>query len=102
MEQAKTVTIRTYMEDSQVVFEVKDEGTGFDPSIMENFGEPYKTTKVNGSGLGLAACKSIAESHHARMDCRSDSTGAAVRVLFDSYLDNCLESDEKRAELVHM
>ena len=90
MEQGKTVTIRTYMEEEQVVFEVSDEGTGFDPSILENFGEPYRTTKEKGSGLGLAACKSIVESHGGRMELFSTVAGATVRVLFGVYKDDSL------------
>ncbi|MCL1790841.1 MAG: ATP-binding protein [Peptococcaceae bacterium] len=100
MEQGKTVTIRTYMEEDQVVFEVNDEGTGFDPSIAECFGEPYKTTKENGSGLGLAACKSIVESHKGHMELFSTGAGATVRVVFEAYQDN--EFTEQRRKSVQM
>jgi signal transduction histidine kinase len=94
MGQGKTVTIRTYMEKDRVVFEVNDEGTGFDTSILENIGEPYKTTKSNGSGLGLAACKSIVQSHGAQMEVFSSSSGATIRVFFEPYDADDLAADE--------
>ncbi|MCL1918150.1 MAG: HAMP domain-containing histidine kinase [Peptococcaceae bacterium] len=97
MEQAKTVTVCTFMEEGQVVFEVTDEGAGFDPSILEDIGSPYKTTKANGSGLGLAACKSIVESHGAEMKVYSSSAGSTVRVVFEVYDAGGLMSDEGEA-----
>ncbi|MCL1852560.1 MAG: ATP-binding protein [Peptococcaceae bacterium] len=100
MGQGKTVTIRTYMEEDQVVFEVSDEGAGFDPLIIESFGEPYKTTKENGSGLGLAACKSIVESHKGHMELFSSGTGATVRVVFEAYRED--EFAEQRRESIQM
>jgi signal transduction histidine kinase len=102
MEQGKTVTLRTYTEEGRVVFEVTDEGAGFDPSILENLGEPYRTTKANGSGLGLAACKGIVESHGAEMKIDSSPAGSTVRVVFGVcdgvfYNDSDLDAEKDEA-----
>jgi nitrogen fixation/metabolism regulation signal transduction histidine kinase len=64
------VTIRTeYSPTSRRVrLIVRDNGTGFGDSILKRAFEPYVTTKVKGTGLGLAVVKKIADEHGARID----------------------------------
>jgi len=47
---------------------VRDWGSGFPDHILKRAFEPYVTTKVKGTGLGLAVVKKIADEHHARID----------------------------------
>lgn len=47
---------------------VSDSGGGFPPHILQRAFEPYVTTKVRGTGLGLAVVKKIADEHGARID----------------------------------
>ena len=47
---------------------VSDSGIGFAPHILQRAFEPYVTTKVRGTGLGLAVVKKIADEHGARID----------------------------------
>jgi nitrogen fixation/metabolism regulation signal transduction histidine kinase len=47
---------------------VSDNGTGFPEHILKRAFEPYVTTKVKGTGLGLAVVKKIADEHGARVD----------------------------------
>ena len=47
---------------------VRDSGTGFAEHILQRAFEPYVTTKVKGTGLGLAVVKKIADEHGARID----------------------------------
>lgn len=47
---------------------VLDSGHGFSDAILKRAFEPYVTTKVKGTGLGLAVVKKIAEEHDARID----------------------------------
>jgi nitrogen fixation/metabolism regulation signal transduction histidine kinase len=64
------VTISTqYSADSKRVrLIVRDSGAGFAPHILQRAFEPYVTTKVKGTGLGLAVVKKIADEHGARID----------------------------------
>ena len=64
------VTIKTdYSETSKRVrLSVRDQGAGFPPHILKRAFEPYVTTKVKGTGLGLAVVKKIADEHGARID----------------------------------
>ena len=47
---------------------VSDSGSGFPAHILQRAFEPYVTTKVRGTGLGLAVVKKIADEHGARID----------------------------------
>jgi nitrogen fixation/metabolism regulation signal transduction histidine kinase len=64
------VTLKTeYSETSKRVrLSVRDNGTGFPEHILKRAFEPYVTTKVKGTGLGLAVVKKIADEHGARID----------------------------------
>ena len=52
----------------RVRLRVQDSGVGFPPHILKRAFEPYVTTKVKGTGLGLAVVKKIADEHGARID----------------------------------
>ena len=47
---------------------VRDHGSGFAEHILKRAFEPYVTTKLKGTGLGLAVVKKIADEHGARVD----------------------------------
>jgi nitrogen fixation/metabolism regulation signal transduction histidine kinase len=63
------VTIATqYLPDDRIVrLSIKDNGNGFDESVLESVFEPYVTTKEKGSGLGMATFvinnKNITNNH---------------------------------------
>lgn len=58
------IQITLSAKSDQTVVEVSDQGTGLSPDILDKIFLPHFTTKENGSGLGLAACKEIIESGH--------------------------------------
>jgi nitrogen fixation/metabolism regulation signal transduction histidine kinase len=47
---------------------VIDQGPGFADHILKRAFEPYVTTKVRGTGLGLAVVKKIVDEHGARIE----------------------------------
>ena len=58
-----------YSETSKRVrLTVRDNGAGFPEHILKRAFEPYVTTKIKGTGLGLAVVKKIADEHGARVD----------------------------------
>jgi len=75
------VTLRTeYSEASKRVrLSVRDKGTGFPEHILKRAFEPYVTTKVKGTGLGLAVVKKIADEHGARIDISNRVVDGAVQ-----------------------
>jgi len=62
---------------------IVDNGPGFAPKILSRAFEPYVTSKVRGTGLGLPMVKKIIDEHGGRIDIqnRADGTGAAVSIL---------------------
>ncbi|HYW55759.1 MAG TPA: ATP-binding protein [Polaromonas sp.] len=75
------VTLRTeYSPTSRRVrLIVRDNGTGFPEHILKRAFEPYVTTKVKGTGLGLAVVKKIADEHGARIDISNRVVDGAVK-----------------------
>jgi nitrogen fixation/metabolism regulation signal transduction histidine kinase len=75
------VTIRTQCSETgqRVRLSVLDNGPGFPDSILKRAFEPYVTTKVRGTGLGLAVVKKIADEHHARIDISNRLTEGVIQ-----------------------
>lgn len=82
MRSGRTIKIRAFEEAGEVVLAVEDEGSGFQPEILDKVGTPFLTTKDNGTGLGLAICYSIAARHQATIDITSSEAGTSVFVRF--------------------
>ncbi len=57
------ITIRVNDFENDVIIEVEDTGAGVPDEIISKVFEPLFTTKIRGTGLGLASCKSIIEQH---------------------------------------
>ena len=64
---------------------------GIPPENLSKVGTPFYTTKVNGTGLGLATCYKIVESHNAKIHIESSSSGITFFILFPI-------SDEKQEQ----
>jgi len=54
---------------------VVDNGPGFEEQVLRRAFEPYVTTKLRGTGLGLAVVKKIADEHRARVRIRNRHDG---------------------------
>ena len=74
------VTVKTDFAktSSRVRLSVRDNGSGFPEHILKRAFEPYVTTKVKGTGLGLAVVKKIADEHGARVDISNRVTDGAI------------------------
>ena len=88
MESGKTLTIRTYMENDDVVLAIEDQGSGIKPEVLEKLGTPFFSTKDNGTGLGLGVCYGIAARHNAKIDIETSSSGTTFFVRFKNKPDD--------------
>lgn len=61
-----------------IVIAVSDNGPGFDDAVAEKLNEPFFTTKSQGTGLGLAVVRAVAEAHQGRFAITSEP-GCGVR-----------------------
>jgi PAS domain S-box-containing protein len=81
-----TITVRAFLKEKDVVFEVEDEGLGIAesdiPRLFTSFSRlNNQTYKQRGSGLGLAICKKIVEGHQGKIWVES-GPGKGSRFLF--------------------
>jgi signal transduction histidine kinase len=68
-----TLTISTGVEDGQVFFRFRDTGVGISPSDEKRVFDAFFTTKApgQGTGLGLAVCRTLVSQHHGHMTVES-------------------------------
>lgn len=72
------ISINTSLDSNdQVVLCLTDNGPGVEPDQLEAIFEPMMTTKDEGTGMGLAICKSIVQAHDGRIWAESNSNGGA-------------------------
>jgi PAS domain S-box-containing protein len=56
----------------EIVVELKDNGPGIDPSVINKLFTSFYTTKTDGMGMGLSICRSIVESHGGKLVASSE------------------------------
>jgi signal transduction histidine kinase len=68
--------------DGSVAFTVEDSGGGLAPAVRARLFQPCASTKVGGSGLGLALSHQIAQQAGGRLELlRSDERGTGFRLV---------------------
>ena len=58
-----------------------DTGEGIPQHILKRIGEPFFTTKDNGTGLGLMISKQIVENHYGSIHFWSDTKGTVIEII---------------------
>jgi len=53
--------------EGKLIAEIRDNGTGINPDLMEKIFVPNFTTKTGGMGLGLAMVKNILENFEGKI-----------------------------------
>lgn len=66
-EDGQTVLVEVSSEKENVLIKVIDNGSGMTDEIFNKIWQPFFTTKMNGTGLGLDICRNIIESHKGKI-----------------------------------
>jgi two-component system sensor histidine kinase HydH len=64
-----------------VQISVKDSGSGITPEHLQHIFEPFWTNKAQGTGLGLALCKKVAEEHGGSLTVESNVGGGTEFIV---------------------
>lgn len=75
------VDVRLVVSDDTLVLGVEDQGPGMTPAVLERLFVPLFTTRVTGTGLGLALCRRIVEKHNGTISASNRAEGGAVFVV---------------------
>ncbi|MGX6444605.1 ATP-binding protein [Neobacillus sp. K501] len=63
-----------------VKISISDQGTGIPLEILNQIGQPFFSTKENGTGLGMLVSRQIIKEHKGDIHIESDSNGASIHV----------------------
>jgi signal transduction histidine kinase len=83
MKKGGLLTIKTYTEIDKVILSIQDTGTGIPKDIQQTIGTPFRTTKDNGTGIGLSVCYRIAQRHDAELDYDTGANGTTFYIRFN-------------------
>jgi two-component system sensor histidine kinase HydH len=75
---AEAVDLRIAGEGADVVIDVRDRGPGIPPGSEAQIFEPFHTTRVRGTGLGLAVARRIAQQHGGSLTGENHPSGGAL------------------------
>lgn len=73
--------------NNKVIVNVKDDGTGMDPSIINKIKEPFYTTKLKGNGLGVSLSNEIIEAHKGKLSYFTEyGKGTTAQIILPVYV----------------
>lgn len=70
---ADVISLLATQLDQDIEITIQDNGPGIDEAVSAKLFEPFYTTKIHGTGLGLAVVDSVVKAHGGRVECRPES-----------------------------
>lgn len=64
--------------------DVIDDGPGVPPQQLKQLFEPFFTTAVSGTGLGLYVAREMCEANHASLECIKNTVGGHFRITCEN------------------
>ena len=71
----RLIDVRIVGGSEAVTVSVGDNGRGLPDGMIDNLFEPFRTTKPDGTGLGLPICRTIVEAHDGKLWAKSRAAG---------------------------
>jgi PAS domain S-box-containing protein len=79
LDEPRRVVVRTNsIDQSKVLIEVQDSGTGIAAEKLESIFDPFITSKPEGLGMGLSICRSIIERHGGKISAANNPERGAT------------------------
>ena len=89
------VTLRAAREGDTLLLQVRDDGPGFSPGMLERLGKPYQSSKdAPGRGLGLFLAVNVARTLGGTIDARNEPGGGATVTIALPLPALALDQDE--------
>lgn len=76
------IEVSSRLEGDQAHLEIRDNGKGMPPEVVERIFVPFYTTKIGGTGLGLVFVRQIVEEHRGTINITS-APGKGTKVSID-------------------
>ena len=70
-----------------IVIQIEDYGNGIPENIKSHLFEPFVSTKLTGSGLGLSLVANVIDEHGGIIEVNSTSSKTVFTVLLPSFKD---------------
>lgn len=74
---SRSLLIALRVQNTQAALCIEDEGNGFDPDILVNWGSPFLSTRKEGLGMGLALSRITIKRHNGRIEVSNRPEGGA-------------------------
>jgi len=89
------VTLQAARDGETLLLQVRDDGPGFSPDMLERLGKPYQSSKdAPGRGLGLFLAVNVARTLGGTIDARNEADGGATVTIALPLPALALEPDE--------
>jgi two-component system NtrC family sensor kinase len=72
------ITTRSLTQQKEVLLIISDSGPGIDPEILPRIFDPFITSKLTGTGIGLTITQDIIHQHHGRIEAANNPNGGAT------------------------
>ena len=78
------IHVATTTDDTYVVLNIEDNGTGIPDDILQKIWSPFFTTKTKGqgTGIGLSICSRIIREHNALIEIKTSKRGTSFIIKF--------------------
>ncbi len=94
------IIIRLHRDNGRMVLVISNPGLNVAAEDIHRIGDPYFSTKVRGSGLGLALCRRIVEAHQGTMHIQPDAAGKHFIIQVKlSVMENFCNRERKRGRI---
>jgi signal transduction histidine kinase len=104
-ESAAVLCVRVRTSQDKVHITIADNGAGIEPSIYKNMFQPHRTTKSQGTGLGLWLSRRIVEKHNGtisyRSSCRPGRSGTTFRLSLPTSPATSASVSNKKTQSFH-